>query len=143
MHESITFFRCRSAYLSAARSCMRFDAEGRTFLIDISSWDVGISVDSTFRSPEKLFCGCGNRWHSQWHRRCRKPSVQKTVVLRARARLFWRIEYLARVGALLFEQLRAHILHRPKVTRILTQRDDKKDGQHYAESRLVQGGVIL
>ena len=57
--------------------------------------------------------------------------------------MFWRIERLARAGAQFFRQFRSDISHRPKVTRILTQRDESKICPPWLESRFVHGGMIF
>ena len=59
VHGSIIFSTGRGAFFPAAKSCTRFDAEGRQFLIDILWWETDMGMDRSFRVPETLFYVCG------------------------------------------------------------------------------------
>ena len=53
------FFHRSRCIFPAAKSCTRFDAEGRQFLIDILWWETDMGMDRSFRVPEALFYVCG------------------------------------------------------------------------------------
>ena len=59
VHETIIFVHRSRCIFSAAKTCIRFDAEGRQFQIDILWWETDLGVNRSFRAPETLFHVCG------------------------------------------------------------------------------------